>query len=263
MKSSGRLVASVLVLVVIAIAFWVLALGPKRNEADELGVQIEGLHTAVEEADNQTAQATAARSHFTADYRQLVDLGKAVPAGDETSSLLVQLNQLADRSKVRFNRIQLAATGEPAAAPVAPTTTAPAPESPTTTESSAAVPAAASVAPTEAAAASVPLGASVGAAGLDVMPYQISVTGDFFHLADFVHGIDSLVHTSNSNVKVDGRLITLNSFSLHAEEAAGFPELEAQFSLTTYLTPGGQSLTAGATPTEPAPAESSETVAAR
>ncbi|HEV7563037.1 MAG TPA: type 4a pilus biogenesis protein PilO [Solirubrobacterales bacterium] len=261
MRSSGRLVASVLVVVAVAIAFWALVLGPKREEADELGIQIEGLHAAVAEADSRATAATAARQQFPADYRQLVVLGKAVPAGDETSSLLVQLNHIAKDSGVKFNSIQLSASSGSVPAPV-PTTTAPAPES-SATESSGAVPAAASVAPTEAAAAAVPLGATVGSAGLAVMPYTVNLTGDFFHIADFIKKIDSLVHTRNANVEVDGRLVTLNSFSLSADGVAGFPQLAGSFSVTTYLTPSSQGLTAGATPTEPTSTETSETTAAR
>jgi Tfp pilus assembly protein PilO len=259
MQSSGRLVASVLVVVAVAIAFWLLVLGPKREQAAELGTQIEGLHGAVEEANARATQAAAAQQQFPADYRQLVVLGKAVPTSDETSSLLVELNHIADRSGVRFNSIQLTASAGSVPEP-APTTTAPPAES-SSTESSGAVSAAASIPPTEAAAAAVPLGATVGSAGLAVMPYTINLSGDFFHVADFIKHIDSLVHTGNVNVEVDGRLLTLNSFALTADGAAGFPQLDGSFSVTTYLTPASQGLTAGATPTEPA--EASETTAAQ
>jgi hypothetical protein len=60
------------------------------------------------------------------------------------------------------------------------------------------------------------------------------------------------VKTTNAKVSVNGRLLTVNSFTL-AEAEEGFPTLEASFSITTYLTPPEQGLTGGATPSGPAP----------
>jgi Tfp pilus assembly protein PilO len=259
MKSSNRLVISILVVAALAIGFWMLALGPKREEASELAGQAEEERLSLAGARSKAAEAVEARRRFPVDYRQLVTLGQAVPANDETASLLVELNHIANDTKVKFNSIQLASTGEAAApAPtVATAPTAPAPEAP-----SGAVPAATTVPPTEAAAATTPLGASVGPAGLAVMPYTLSFSGNFFQIADFIEGIDSLVHTGSSKVAVDGRLVTLDGFALTGAAEDGFPQLSASFAVTTYLTPPGQGLTAGATPITPAPPEESATATA-
>jgi len=273
MSASNRLIVSILLVVGLAIAFWVLALGPKREQADELGTQADQLQVSLEEAQLKAAQAEVAKREFPADYSQLVVLGKAVPASDETSSLLVQLNHVASGSEVKFNSILLTGTGE-TSTPVTGSSLGAVPP-PAATAPSGAVQAAATVPPTEAAASVLPLGASIGTAGLAVMPYNLSFTGNFFHVADFIEGIDSLIQTGGSRVGVDGRLITLNGFALNANAKAGFPQLDATFVVTTYLTPPSQGVTAGATATAPAaltpsaeaPAEtseaSSETVAAR
>lgn len=234
MSSSNRLIISILGVAAIAIAFWMLALSPKRKEADELSSQVSQLQVSLETAQVQVAEAVAAKQEFPADYRQLVVLGKATPAGEETASLLVQLNHIARDSRVKFESILLNEAGgeEPAAAATPPGTLAP---------------------PTEVAASLMPLGASIGPAGLAVMPYSLTFTGNFFRIADFIKGIDSLVHSNESEVAVDGRLVTLDGFSLNASGAGGFPRLEANFAVTTYVTPPSQGLTAGATPTEPAP----------
>jgi len=252
MNSSNRLVVAILVVAGVAIAFWVLALGPKREQADELGQQVEQLHLSVEEAQSKVIEASAAKRDFPADYRQLVTLGAAVPAGDETSSLLVELNHIAERSKVTFDSLQLnSGSGEAAAPAPAP---APAPAAPETgAEPSNAVPASATVPPTEVAASELPLGASIGPAGLNVMPYNLTFSGNFFHIADFIKGLDSLVHTGGSEVAVDGRLVTLDGFALNANAELDFPHLDATFAVTTYITPPEQGLTAGATPAAPAP----------
>jgi hypothetical protein len=61
---------------------------------------------------------------------------------------------------------------------------------------------------------------------------------------------------------VDGRLLTIKGFSLSGSESGGGGgQLQASFNVTTYLTPPGQGITAGASPSAPAEA-STQTVAA-
>lgn len=234
MKGSNRLVFAVLALVVLAGAFWMLLISPKREEASKLGKNVERLETSLAQHQAEAETAEAARREFPTNYSQLVVLGKAVPADAETSSLLVQIQQISERSHVRFEEINLTSEGGEASAPVA------------------AGEGGELASPTEVAASTLPLGASVGPAGLSVMPYTLNFTGDFFHVADFIHGLDNLVKTTNAKVSVDGRLLTVNSFSLAPSEE-GFPQLAATFSVTTYLTPPEQGLTGGATPSGPAP----------
>jgi len=253
MGSSTRPIAAILVVAAAAIAFWVLLLSPKRDEADRLAKQAEGLTASIESSRSELAQATAARRSFPAAYHQLVELGQAVPSTDETPSLLVELSQIAATSGVRFDSIQLEGEGSGGAeAPLA-----------TPEASVAAQPA------TEVAASLLPLGASIGSAGLATMPYTLQFKGNFFEIGTFIGRIDALVK-SNQTVAVDGRLVTINGFSLTAEEGGvgeegesegGPKELDASFSVTTYLTPPGQGVTAGATPSAPAE-PSTQTVAA-
>jgi Tfp pilus assembly protein PilO len=252
MGASNRLIVSILAVAALAIAFWMLALGPKREEADKLSSQVEQLHVSLAEAQAKATEGAAAKQEFPDDYQQLVVLGQAVPAGDETSSLLVELNQIAAGSKVKFNSFQLNGSGETST----PAPTAAAPSATPSSSSSGAVPAAATVPPTEAAASILSLGAEIGPAGLGVMPYSLTFSGDFFQIAKFIKGIDSLVHTGSPNVAVDGRLVTLDGFALNADPERKFPHLNASFAVSTYVTPPSQGLTAGATTTAPAPSVS-------
>jgi Tfp pilus assembly protein PilO len=247
-STNNRMIVAILALVALAVAFWMLALSPKRQEASDLAAQADDLRASLVTAQAQVAEGLIAKREFPNDYEQLVVLGKAVPGDDDTSSLLVEVNRISSRSNVTFQSIQLSASASsatPAAAPVA--TPAPTPGV------IGAVPAAATVPPTEAAAALLPLGASIGSAGLGVMPYDLSFTGDFFRVADFIQGMDSLIHTGGREVAVDGRLVTINGFALNAS-SRGFSQLNATFSVTTYLVPPDQGLTAGASQTAPAPA---------
>jgi type II secretory pathway pseudopilin PulG len=258
MKSSARPIVAILLVVAAAIAFWTLALSPKRSEAEKLDTQLETLNASVDTARGELAQATAARHRFPAAYHQLVELGQAVPATDETPSLLVELEHLADTSGVSFETITL--EGEGGAAPEGTTETT----SPATGESGSALgtPAAEVIPATEVEASLLPLGASIGSAGLAVMPYTMNFSGNFFGIARFLGKVDDLVESSEAKMLVDGRLLTINGFSLTSGSTeGGGGELQATFSVTTYLTPPGQGITAGASPSAPAEA-TSQTVAA-
>ncbi len=229
-KLTNLMVGAMLLVVVVAGAFWVLLLSPKREEAKKLDAQVTQLESSLAQHEGEIATAEEARSEFPTDYQHLVVLGKAVPSDDETASLLVQINHIASDAGVRFQTLSLEATeSESEASPVATA-------------------GGETVSATEAAASLTPLGAGIGPAGLAVMPYKFVFTGNFFTIADFIKGLDSLVKTTNEGVSVDGRLITVNGFSLAEDSEAKFPNLQATFSVTTYLTPPNEGTTAGASP---------------
>jgi Tfp pilus assembly protein PilO len=234
-KTKNVVIGAMLLLVVVAVAFWTLALSPKRDEAAKLGTQVKKLETSLAQHQAEVEVAEEARKEFPVAYQRLVVLGKAVPGDDETASLLVQLNRISEKAHVRLETLQIE------------------PSSESGSESEASVPEGANgepVSPTEASASLLSLGAAVGSAGLAVMPYKLTFQGDFFKMADFIEGLDELVKTTNEKVAVDGRLITVNGFVLEEAEA-GFPDLEATFVVTTYLTPPSQGLTAGSAPEGP------------
>lgn len=261
--ASTRILLAVLVLLALAIVFWMVLLSPKRKESDELGAQVEGLQAQLAESQSTIAAGEAARREFPRNYEQLVVLGKAVPASDESASLLVELNHISANAGVRFQSLKVGTAdgeGGEAAAEEAPVEEAPeaGAETESETEAGAGVPAAAAV-PTEAAASMLPIGALVGPAGLNVLPYDLAFRGSFFDVADFIDGIDSLVHTGGNAVAVDGRLVTLDGFTLAPDANGSYKRLNADFSVTTFLVPPGQGITAGATPSTPGEAEATPT----
>ena len=229
-KTTNQMVGAMIVVAVLAAAFWFLLLSPKREEAQKLEGRITTLQSSLSQHRSEAEAAAAARRAFPAQYQRLVVLGKAVPGGDETASLLVQLSHLAAKAKVSFQELTLSGSSEGEA-----------PEASAGGYAS----------PTEAEAALLPLGASIGPAGLAVMPYELTFEGDFFQVAKFIEGLDKLVKTTNQNVAVNGRLITVNSFSLTPEDEGGGSMLQATFSVTTFLTQPGQEFTGGASPAGP------------
>ena len=234
MTSSNRAVLVGVALLALAIVFWMLVLSPKREEAAALDKQAQQLKTSLAQHQSEVAEAEEAKREFPTDYQHLVVVGKAVPGGDETASLLVQMNRIAGGTHGTFVNIKLGASGGGEEAPASPT---------------------------EVAASLLPLGASVGPAGLAVMPYEVTFDGDFFQIADFIKGIDSLVDTKQDRVSVDGRLVTIDGFSLEASPGKGFPALQASFALTTYLAPPGEGPAAGASPELSSPGEATPAAA--
>ena len=259
MKSSDRAILAGLVVAGLIAAFWFVLLSPKREEASKLEDDVAALQQSVNEQEQLVAAAEQAREDFNANYRRLVVLGKAVPEDEDTSSLFVQLDKLAADSGVEFDTIVLNsnAAGEAAPPPAAAETTADGTAPPESTSEGAeatSAPEVVSTEPTEAAAAGLPIGATVGPAGLPVMPYTVGLRGSFFELADFLAGVDRLVHSRNGRDVVDGRLVTIDGFGLTGDPEEGFETLTASLAVTTFVTPADQGLTAGATSAGP-PAE--------
>ncbi len=240
LSSSSLAVVAVLAVAAIGAAFWMLGLSPKREEASELQKDAGQVQVSLAQHRSEITAAEEARDEFPAEYQRLVVLGKAVPGDDDTASLLVQVNRIAEDAKVRFKELELTSEGgtETETTETAPVSAGGAP-----------------ISPTEAAAATMPLGATVGPAGLGVMPYTLTFEGSFFKIADFINGLDSLVDTGKQEVTVDGRLLTIDGFSLQKPPKGDFPQLEVTFAVTTYLTPPGQVPAAGGAPEAPAATE--------
>jgi Tfp pilus assembly protein PilO len=250
MKATNRIVILGLGVAVLAAAAWLLVLSPKRQDAATLGEKVERLEASIAQHEQTASYGEEARRAFPRTYQQLVVLGKAVPAGDDTSAMLVQLSSIASDADVEFGGIELdsdAGAEAPAPVPV-PTEEQPPAEGDGSVPAAAPPPAPA----TEATAANLPIGSSIGPAGLPVTPYQLRFTGDFFRVADFLSGVDRLVSSNGRRVVVDGRLMTIDGFSLTGDPGTGFPRLDASFAMTAYATPSEQGLTLGASPSGPA-----------
>lgn len=226
LNETARTIVAVALIVVLAGAFWLLLLSPKREKSSELSRQEKSMAAAVVTEQARAEAGEAAKREFPADYRQLVLLGKAVPAEADTPSLLVQLNGLGTDSHATFKSIGLgsAADGESEALSAEGETT------------SSALP---------------PLGAAPGPAGLLKMAYALEYEGGFFSVAHFLEKLDSMVETNGSEVSTKGRLVVVDGFSLaplSGEEGgtSSSSRLAASLSVSTYVTPPGQGVTAGA-----------------
>jgi Tfp pilus assembly protein PilO len=272
--------------VLVILAYWMLLLSPQRQAADKAADEV-----ATQQGRRDTAQARLdatrnAKQDFSADYTQIVRLGKAIPATVDMPSLIVQLDGAAQGTGIRFTKIKTGervdsaagatATPPPAGAPTpsAPPGTAP-PGDPATPAAAGgeqaqsppggAVEAANNTAQTAnrqsaategtgvspAGAATSPPGAGATApAGLETVPLELEFTGNFFNLADFFHRVKRFVRVANSDVVVGGRLLTIEGVRWSSDPEI-FPKVRAEMNATIYLTPKAQGATAGATPAGP------------
>ena len=257
MSARDRKILMLLVPVLFVAAFWFLILAPKRQEAATVSEQLAQVEAARDTAKAQAAQVAGSKQAFSRDYATVIRLGKSVPAKVDMPSLLVQLDEAAKGTGIDFVSIQTGERTTSAAAPAGPPAAASGPPA------AGAPPAQSGAGKTAqaAGAATTPAGTTAGTPGaaatpspegLESVPLDFEFTGSFFDLADFFHDMKRFVRIANDKVVVNGRLITIDSFSFDAGDS--FPALKAEVHATVYLAPKSEGATAGASPQGPAPA---------
>ncbi len=274
-----------LVPILLLAAYWFLLLAPKREEAASAEQSAAKQEQRAETARAQVAQANRAETDFASDYGEIVRLGKAVPAQVDMPSLIVQLDEAAEGTGIRFTRI---ATGDRTTAGTAPAGCAGAAQrgrrraGPERARRGGRVgkQCRRHVRPAQRRGRAVwrqpggrpdlhllgrgaargrrhrgapdhprPGGTS-SVAGLETVPLELEFTGDFFHLADFFHDVKRFVHTAGTSVVVGGRLITIEGVN-YSSDPELFPKIKAELKATVYLSPKAEGTSAGATPAGP------------
>jgi Tfp pilus assembly protein PilO len=286
---------------VLIVAYWFLLLAPKRDEASTASDKAAKQEQRLAAAKVAASSASKAEDGFSADYTEIVRLGKAIPAQVDMPSVLVQLDAAAAGTGIHFTRItsgprqaapvpeatpptdsesgesetpvaaggETAASGPGAAAESANTAQQTADQRSAAAEQSGVAPADAQTSTSSGGGLPVGGGAATpgaptagGApAGLETVPLELEFVGNFFNLADFFHSVKRFVRVANENVVVSGRLITVESVRWSSEPEI-FPRLRAELTATIYLSPKSQGTTAGAAPTGPAPVAPSTTTPA-
>jgi Tfp pilus assembly protein PilO len=211
----------VAVLAVLAVGgYWKLALAPKRAEAADLAHQVATADAQLAQSRSLLTTYQGAAAQYKTNFAAVVRLGKAVPADDDTRSLLVQLDATAKRAGATFNTIDVgsgasAATTGAATTPVAP--------------------------------------GAVNAGSYSEMPFTLSFGGDFGTLENFVGRLQRFVTLKGDKILVNGRLMRVESIDVEPG-ADGWPSLMAKITASTYIVPD-TSVTAApsgsSTPTTP------------
>lgn len=273
MKSSDRMILLVLPLIALVVGFYLLAVAPKRAEMGELDTKIDDLNSQVANANSNIASAEAARDSYDSNYADIVKLGAAAPDDNDQATFVYSMTRLGQDNAVQLRSWELAATGD-----IAPPEATPAPATDSGTESggdsgegdsgsadagSADTAPVVAATPTEASVSTLPLGATVGPAGLPLTPYSFNYSGTFFDVANLMGDLDSSVSVDDTGdltkqPTVRGRLVTVDGFALVNDGDVGYPRVSATLALTTYSVPADQGVAGGATPAGPPTVASDE-----
>src|SRR5262245_33275843 len=111
MKGSDKAIVLGVVMAVALAAFYFMVVSPKRDKASELGKDVNKLKAQVSQQQQIAEFGEQARNDFPTYYGRLVVMGKAVPAGADTASLMVQLSSIAGHTNVDLRGITLADSG--------------------------------------------------------------------------------------------------------------------------------------------------------
>lgn len=274
MKGSDRAILLALPLIALAIGFYVLAISPKQSEIGDLDKKIEDLNSQISNSTSSVSAAETARDSYDQNYADIVKLGAAAPEDNDQATFVYSMTRLGQVNAVQLRSWEISDPGGIAPGTAAPTTPAPpatADGGTTTTpdggtssggesvapapgDSGATVPVAAT--PTEATVSTLPLGATVGPAGLPLTPYRFNYTGTFFDVANLLGDLDGTVSVDEGTdltkqPVVRGRLVTVDGFAMVNDQRRGFPVVDTTLALTNYAVPADQGVSAGATPAGP------------
>jgi Tfp pilus assembly protein PilO len=230
MTTRDRMVVLVVLTLAVLAGGWLFVVSPRRDKAAKLASQVSNAEAQLASAESQLNAASAAQAGYQHAYASLVRLGKAVPASQEVPSLIYQLAEASNHKNVEFASVTTGAGGSSPAA----------------------------------------VGASPAAAGFSQMPFTFVFTGNFTDLYHLFQQLNEFaVQTSSGNVRVSGRLLTIQGIQLapitstsgSSSSTASSQQLTGTVTATAYVLPSGQTVTGGATSAGPAgtPTQTSST----
>jgi hypothetical protein len=234
MTARDRMVVIVIAALALLGGVWLLLVSPERQQAAKLGGEVTAAQAQLSTAEGQLSDAKAAQARYQSAYASLVRLGKAVPAGQETPSLIYELARASNQKNVEFASITATVSGGAGAS-----ATVSGPGS----------------------------SASLAGAGFQQMPFTFVFNGSFDHLYNLFQQIDGFaLRTPAGLLQVSGRLLTVQGVKLALAGSGGSPTgasgssasashsetLSGTITATAYVLPPGQELTGGATPAGPA-----------
>jgi Tfp pilus assembly protein PilO len=206
-RSYKTILVAMMALVAVG-GYWKFALAPKRAEVASLDQEVASQQAQLAQTQTLIATYKGARDSYGTNYATVVRLGKAVPADDDTRSLLVQLNAAANRSAVDFDTINLNGSGG---------------SSPDGTSTAAVTPGA------------------VNVGSFSAMPFALSFSGDFDRLGNFFSRLEHFVSLKGDQIEVSGRLLRVESIQLQPGDG-GWPALTAAIGASAYLVPTTKAL---------------------
>lgn len=239
MTGRDRMVAVGVASIVIVGGVWLEVVSPERSKVASVDAKVQTAQQSVQSAQSELSKAKFAQARYSEAYSSVVQLGRAVPADQEIPGLLYELDQASSDKHVEFASI----------APTAPGTGAQTPKSSSETK------------PTS-------------GASFESLPFTFTFNGSFTDLYNLMTTVQGYATTAaNGDLKVSGRLLTVQSFKLAPAQSTTSPQtlpggkpqkkgqpgehLAGTVSATGYVLPPGAQATGGGTSSGPSGSGSS------
>jgi hypothetical protein len=224
MTTRDRLMLIGVVALAVLLGVWFTTVSPERERAAKVTAEVEAAHQKVSAAESEADSATKARAQYSTAYASLVSLGQAVPSSPETPALIYMLDKATHSRDIQFSSITSGSSGSSSAG-------------------ASATPAAAT-------------------AGFTQEPFTFVFNGSFVDLYKLLDQLEGFtLQTRSSALRVNGRLLTIDSVNLAPNAAEGpssvgsskpkSNQLTATITVTAYVLPTGESALGGATPAGP------------
>jgi len=123
LSERDRKIAMVILPVLVVAVYWFLLMAPKREAAAKASKDQAEQTKRLDAAKAKADAARGAQTDFASDYTEIVRLGKAIPAGVDMPSLIVQIDRAAAGTGIRFTRVATGARTPVVSATPAPTGT--------------------------------------------------------------------------------------------------------------------------------------------
>jgi hypothetical protein len=245
MTTRDRLVVTVIAVVAVLGAAWMLVVSPERKQAAKLQAQVSAASSQLASAESEAANARQAQARYAAAYASVVTLGQAVPPGEEVPSLIYQLAQASNDKNVDFASIQSGSGSGTSAG--------------SGTGAASGTGGGSGTGAGGRTAAGGAGGSASSAAALNQMPFTFVFNGTFPALYKLFQQLNGfIVRTASGQLRISGRLLTIQGVKLAPASGVGSAktangELSGTITATAYVLPASQGLTGGASPSAPAP----------
>ncbi len=93
MTDRDRKVVLVLIPLLLLLGYWFLLLAPKRDESGKVAAKIPAARTAAESSEATEARLEGSRDSFSADYAEMIRLGKALHRRDSSGLHLLEVSE--------------------------------------------------------------------------------------------------------------------------------------------------------------------------
>jgi Tfp pilus assembly protein PilO len=222
MTTRDRLMLMGIVVLAVLLGAWFTTVAPERERAAKVSAEVESARQQLAAAESQANSASNARAQYSAAYASLISLGQAVPASAETPALMYMLDKATHVRNVQFASITTTAGGSASSAGAA---------------------------------------SAAQSTAFTQEPFTFVFTGSFVDLYELLNQLeDFTAQTPTGSLRVNGRLLTIDSLSLAplsqgAQGGSGrskSPQLTGTVTATAYVLPVGQSTVGGATSSGPA-----------